>query len=55
MDKILIRAYKIDNGRWNKGINSVIEKSELEALRNGILSFFYPSAKKCLFIYEEKR
>lgn len=54
MAKILIHAYKIDNKRWNKGVNAVVEKSELEALRKGILNFFYPSAKRCLFIYEEK-
>lgn len=54
MAKILIYAYKIDNKRWNKGINAVIEKSELETLRKGILNAFYPSAKQCLFIYEEK-
>ena len=53
MAKILITSYKIDDCSWHK-TNIELNKSELEALRKGILNFFYPSAKRCLFIYEEK-
>ena len=53
MAKILITSYKIDDCSWHK-TNIELNKSNLEAVRKGILSS-YPGAKRCLFIYEEKR
>lgn len=52
MAKILITSYKIDRRRWQKA-NIKLDKSNLEAVRKGILSAL-PSAKRCLFVYEER-
>ena len=52
MTKILITSYKIDKGCWRKA-NIKLNKLNLEAVRKGILSAL-PSAKQCLFIYEER-
>ena len=53
MAKILITSYKIDNGCWQK-VNIKLDKLNLEAVRKGILNAL-PSAKQCLFVYEEER
>ena len=53
MAKILITSYKIDSECWQKA-NIKLDKLNLEAIRKGILST-HPSAKQCLFVYEEER
>ena len=51
MEKVIIRAYKVDNGNWQK-LNTFCKKPEIEVIRKSISRCY--NNKQILFIYDEE-
>lgn len=52
MEKVIIRAYKVDNGKW-QNLNICCKKSEIETIRKSIMKCY--NSQQVLFIYDEER